>query len=230
MSWELDTEYETHRVERASADKGGWSLDLGGSGIFLTSESCNVAPLPGEEARLYGRGFGYSVRGIIISGRVYRYEAAAEHEVSQAAMCERLRREREEADQRFRDNAASLPPLPTFRATDETGWLECVEKNKADPYSYECVRFAAAWAGLMDSRAIPGVNIADIAEACCREADTSGITGFMYGAAVSMLAKFWVHGDTLRRWHNKETQLGDEGDRANESGGVLNPAILNVGG
>jgi hypothetical protein len=46
---------------------------------------------------------------------------------------------------------------------------------------------------------------------------------------VSCLAKCWVHGEALRRWHNKETQLKDEGDKANEEGGVLNPAVLVLG-
>lgn len=32
----------------------------------------------------------------------------------------------------------------------------------------------------------------------------------------------------LRRWHNKDIQLGTEGDAANESGGVLNPALLHI--
>ena len=35
--------------------------------------------------------------------------------------------------------------------------------------------------------------------------------------------------DRLRRWHNKATQIGTEGDKANETGGVLNPALLTIG-
>ena len=53
--------------------------------------------------------------------------------------------------------------------------------------------------------------------ACCAKeashlADSEGITGFMYGCAVSMLAQCWKHGEELRRWHNKDTQIGTEGD------------------
>lgn len=72
--------------------------------------------------------------------------------------------------------------------------------------------------------------IVDNAERCSRKADTDGITGFMYGAAVSALAHFWVYGEELRRWHNKDVQIGNEGDIANETGGVLNPALLTIGG
>jgi len=32
----------------------------------------------------------------------------------------------------------------------------------------------------------------------------------------------------LRKWHNIKTQIGNEGEKANASGGVLNPALLNI--
>lgn len=53
------------------------------------------------------------------------------------------------------------------------------------------------------------------------DADTEGITGFMYGCAVNILAHVWEHGEELRRWHNGEYDY--DGD------GVVNPAILTVG-
>ena len=56
-----------------------------------------------------------------------------------------------------------------------------------------------------------------------------GITGFQYGWAVAQLAHHWTHGEALRRWHNRATQIGTEGDKANETGGTLNPALLSIG-
>ena len=73
-----------------------------------------------------------------------------------------------------------------------------------------------------------GKKLEDIAQATSHEADTEGITGFMYGCAVSLLSQAWKHGEELRRWHNLDTQIKDEGEKANESGGVLNPALLNI--
>lgn len=73
-----------------------------------------------------------------------------------------------------------------------------------------------------------GFALETIAESASHSADIDGITGFMYGCSVSALAYFWEHGEKLHRWHNHETQLQDEGDRANESGGVLNPAIISI--
>ncbi len=74
-----------------------------------------------------------------------------------------------------------------------------------------------------------GDTIASIARETSRTADTDGITGFMFGCTVSALSQFWVHGEELRRWHNLDTQIGDEGERANEEGKTLNPALLNIG-
>jgi hypothetical protein len=51
----------------------------------------------------------------------------------------------------------------------------------------------------------------------------------MYGAAVSVLSSCWEHGEELRRWHNLDVQIHDEGEKANETGAVLNPAIMCIG-
>jgi len=112
---------------------------------------------------------------------------------------------------------------------DEQGWNETVEANQ-DPYGKAGVSYAERWADLMEKRMADGESLADIAEETSHAADTEGITGFMYGCAVSILAQVWKHGEELRRWHNLETQLGDEGELANEEGGVLNPALLSVRG
>jgi hypothetical protein len=118
--------------------------------------------------------------------------------------------------------------LPDFKCTDPAGWERMVEINCKDPYSYECCRYAAAWAAMMEQEMASGAKLSQVADRCSHEADTDGITGCMYGAAVSILAHCWVHGEELRRWHNLQTQIGDEGEKANKSGGVLNPALLTV--
>lgn len=112
----------------------------------------------------------------------------------------------------------------------ETDWAKFKEINSAGAYSNAVVQFAELWAEEMERRLEAGGTIADIAKDAMRVADSNiGITGFMYGCAVSALAKGWEHGEELRRWHNLDVQIGNEGERANESGGTLNPAILNIG-
>ena len=115
-----------------------------------------------------------------------------------------------------------------MKLKDEAGWKKSVEANQ-DAYGSGVIRFAERWANLMEAKMEAGEKLADIASAASHEADTEGITGFMYGCAVGILSGVWEHGEELRRWHNLDTQIGDEGERANEKGTVLNPALLNIG-
>lgn len=116
----------------------------------------------------------------------------------------------------------------TMQLKDAALWQRCLDNNQ-DFYGAGINAFANRWALLMEAEIEKGATVADCAEEMNRQADTEGITGFMYGAAVSTLAAVWIHGEDLRRWHNKDCQIHDEGDRANESGGVLNPAVMVIG-
>lgn len=97
--------------------------------------------------------------------------------------------------------------------------------NNLDPYGHGVYTFAERWAELMekDIDDCGGPTAAAIAnfEKRSLEADTEGITGFMYGCAVGVLSEFWEYGEILRKWHNKE--YGYEGK------GVVNPAIITIG-
>lgn len=111
---------------------------------------------------------------------------------------------------------------------DQDAWQAWVDNN-TDPYGAAVVHYAERWADLMEGRMADGESLVDIAKQTSHEADTEGITGFMYGAAVSILSSSWVHGEKLRLWHNLHTQIGNEGERANEKpNAVLNPAMLHV--
>jgi len=102
--------------------------------------------------------------------------------------------------------------------------------KNTDPYGSEIFRYAEAWADLMELRMCDGEKLEDIAKDTSHQADTEGITGFMYGAAVAVLFHAWEHGEQLRRWHNLSTQIRNEGEEANKKdGAVLNPAVLSVG-
>ena len=111
----------------------------------------------------------------------------------------------------------------------EKEYQEYRAKN-TDSYGGRVISYSEDWADLMEAKIADDEKIIDIAKSTSHEADTDGITGFMYGCAVQGLAHFWEHGEELRRWHNLDTQLGNEGEEANKSGGVLNPALLNIKG
>lgn len=105
-------------------------------------------------------------------------------------------------------------------------WQGFRDINSKDSYSNAAAEYAEVWARLMQYEMSQGKKLEDIAEAASHEADVEGITGFMYGMAVSALSKLWRHGEALRRWHNLKYQLRGEGEKANQNGGVINPAVL----
>ncbi len=117
-----------------------------------------------------------------------------------------------------------------MKLKDEVGWKKANDANpSSEPYGHRVMTYAEEWANAIEREMAKGHRLEDIARSTAREADTDGITGFMYGAAVATLAQVWVHGEALRRWHNLDIQIGTEGEVANENGGVLNLALLNIG-
>ena len=129
-------------------------------------------------------------------------------------------------DRMLQDALAVAPKKMTLK--DEESWKKIVAAN-ADGYGDEVINFAERWARLMESQIVTGGTLEACAESASSLADNEGITGFMYGEAVRILSKVWVHGEQLRRWHNLKIQIGNEGKEANETGRVLNPALLSLG-
>lgn len=122
---------------------------------------------------------------------------------------------------------AKLANTPAIGLANEVGWQKFKDANP-DGYGGAVVTYAERWARLMQVEMANGKKLEDVADAASHEADLEGITGFMYGCAVSTLAACWKYGEQLRRWHNLKTQIGTEGEEANKSGGVLNPALLSI--
>ncbi|ALO79641.1 hypothetical protein HOBO_233 [Bacillus phage Hobo] len=106
-----------------------------------------------------------------------------------------------------------------MKIVDEKVYEDWKEKN-TDGYGAGIFRYAEKWANLMEEEITKGSRIRDVAQKLSHDADTEGITGFMYGAAVSILSQCWVHGEELKKWHNKEYDYEGEG--------VANPALVTI--
>lgn len=138
---------------------------------------------------------------------------------------ERERLAEEHGRQRARELADALAKAPaemTLKAA--SAWAES-RKNNTDPYGDAIIRYAETWARLMEGAVSSGETIVACAQRTSQLADTEGITGFMYGAAVGILSAVWVHGDELRRWHNWAYGVTEE----KAKGGTVNPAVIRVG-
>jgi hypothetical protein len=107
------------------------------------------------------------------------------------------------------------------KVLDQKVYDDWKEKNSKDLYGAGIFQYVEKWANLMETRIANGELVKDIADETSRQADEGiGITGFMYGCAVSILSQCWEYGEALRKWHNKEYNY--------EGNGVVNPAILTV--
>lgn len=139
---------------------------------------------------------------------------------------ERQRQAEERERQRAAEHKVALEKAPaTLTLRDAEAWEKSVKVNSADPYSAAVTRYAEKWARTMEGMMAGGATLVDCAEKASHLADDEGITGFMYGCAVQILAQCWVHGDELRRWHNKSYGVDEE----KAKGGTVNPAVLTLG-
>lgn len=191
-------------------------------GEVVTAEF-NEIPLdaaPGADPKAIADGYMAEMKR-----RSDEYHASPEYKQREQEAQERHRHKMEQ-------QAAALAVAPaTLTLRDPEGWQKAVEVNKADPYSNAVIVYAEKWARIMEARMkqVDGLTVAECAEAASHLADDDGITGFMYGAAVSTLSRVWIHGDELRRWHNRQYLSEEKAAKAEETGGVVNPAILTVG-
>src|SRR6185437_14201377 len=85
--------------------------------------------------------------------------------------------------------------------SDKKAWEEGLYKN-SDPYGAACYEYAEGWAKLMQKEIALGKTVRECADETQKGLGFMGITGFMYGAAVSVLSKCWKYGEELRKWHN----------------------------
>jgi hypothetical protein len=154
----------------------------------------------------------------------YRYDADTEIELYEKRLNAAKVRKKEEQEYEYKLNMEKAAfnekvKNETMQLKDDTDWL--IGKNKnTDPYGSCIYYYAEGWAKLMQIELAKGVNLIECAERTSHELGFIGITRFMYGAAVSILSHCWLHGEELRKWHNKE--YNHDGD------GVVNPAILTI--
>jgi hypothetical protein len=107
--------------------------------------------------------------------------------------------------------------------TNKELWNDYVTKN-TDPYGACCIKVASKAMEILDQ------GEAFEANKLISEAEGSeGITGFMAGCVAQMISECHSRGEEFRKKWNTRHQIGSEGDEANKSGGILNPAILNIG-
>ncbi len=97
-------------------------------------------------------------------------------------------------DQKEREFFAEISTCPTMDR-DEAKWQEGIKAQKGDGYGLAVYTYAEYLARLMQKKMAEGYKLEAVADECSNKADIPcGISGFMYGCAVSSLANCWKHG------------------------------------
>jgi gas vesicle protein len=140
-----------------------------------------------------------------------------DEEIEKRETAQRLEMEKRDAQERAAFDEKTKGVEIEF--LDKEGYDDWKGKN-TDPYSACIFEYAESWAKLMQYEMKQGRSLVDCASETSFQLGYLGITGFMYGAAVQILAKHWGYGEVLRKWHNGEYKhTGD---------GVVNPALLSI--
>jgi hypothetical protein len=108
----------------------------------------------------------------------------------------------------------------TLLITDQAKYDEWKATNSDSEYGKGIFEFADVWGRLMQKDVASGKSVADAAQTTQFEPSYLGISGFMFGAAVSILSQCWQYGEELRQWHN--------GKYDHKGAGVVNPAGFTI--
>lgn len=136
------------------------------------------------------------------------YEPEVQAEFERRTKINEEKRAKEEAEYRVKEEKERIAFEEKTKGVeielkDAEAWKKSREAN-TDPYGKCCIDYAEGWAKLMQIEMANGKTLVECAEKTSYELGFFGITGFMYGAAVSTLAHCWKYGEDLRKWHNKE--------------------------
>lgn len=100
------------------------------------------------------------------------------------------------------------------------------EDNNVDPYGKCCVDVARRAIEILDTQK----GDYDPHEIICQASRElkAGISGFMAGCISQMVIECHDKGEDFRKKWNLDCQINKEGEEANKTGGILNPALINI--
>lgn len=212
MNHDQDQQFQSEKIARVEAstagDRPGWHLTFeAGFGIWCTGEHCQQEPAAGETARLYGKGFGYCVRGIVIEGRVYRYLTPEQEEERRLIRLLEIERERQEQLDRERsDRDARRAALPEPFRLRLDGFEAARPNWRRDHEAYElfccdeACRLAERFATVDELVAFSKLNHAEQQEAA-PELRFSEHSGNTFGASLKFAAGYLQRPDLVPQYH-----------------------------
>jgi hypothetical protein len=181
-----DTEFETIVIKevRAEESSGGWSIKRADGFSFWVPKDSKIEPKVGMEARFYGKGIGFDVRGLFLDGQEVFYRTDEENKAKHRADTYCLTAK--ELLARW-DSGQSIWSLemgglgPGYEQAIQVAAIEMAREGLDVPLEGPKEGHDAIWEEVCD-RALKKHDEA-----------LGGLSGAMYGAA-KWLSWKWVHG------------------------------------
>lgn len=172
VRWMDDTEYDEAPLSKVTRqDNGDFLLERENDWGTLWIENHGFEPKVGEIARFFGKGMGFPVRGVVIAGRVARYQTAAEHEAEMKRHSDEFHAKTAAAEQAAKDVGRTEQAM---RAEDAP-WPKTIEELMAyiqsqvdGPHTYGTCVYAMSLAATAAFHYVAGAL---------------GVTGFQAGCA-----------------------------------------------
>lgn len=168
MRWKKDTQFRLSQVAKVEDVRDGWRTILDTDGWWFAVPPSPVEIAEGMPVLFFGRGLGFTVRGLVIGGQEVFYRTEEEQQKKDRQVAEAAERklreefERNRADMDRRYNA--LPEVfrrridkfrannPDFRWKNETYELFCCEQAIAFADALKTPEAVEVWARLNDTK------------------------------------------------------------------------------
>lgn len=129
-------------------------------------------------------------------------EIESDRSIQRSNRIERERQQREWQRQQDEKQAAinaMLENADDIKLLDAEKWEQWVSNNR-DPYGKAIIDFARQWARMMQVEIDHGSTVEDAARKTEHDADTFGLSGFGFSAALHILREVWVYGRSLQNY------------------------------
>lgn len=209
-----DDQYEDLRVTAVNPAgddaTAGWYIGLSSGFSFWIQADSPVTPAVGMPIRMYGRGVGYTVRGVFLDGQRVYYKTEAEQDEEFRKQCEDRHKERRydfEKNRADYDRRYGLLPEVFRRRLDRFRSNNPEFRWEYEPYELFVCEQAVVIAAAVPAGSDPARFISDFKELdfTAQQAMVPGLadghSGNTFGAACALAAWFLIHPENVVRAH-----------------------------
>jgi hypothetical protein len=201
-----DKQFQDSTITEVRSRKDGYEITME-TGWTLGAPLGPIMPEVGQAIRLYGRGTGYAIRGIVIAGQVFRYQTETEAREEHARTVAQQKLDSWEAYKAgTAEREAAIALLPDVFQRRLRRFMENAPETAWDHQGYELAtcQAALAIAAACDIR----MGVHEFAALTCEqqieeapELDTLGLSGNQFGMACRLAHWYLTERENVWKEH-----------------------------